>query len=54
MTGPDEFETAVERLYEKIAAREILAVYTPVKRRIRRHLADHRAREHAAKAKRPM
>jgi hypothetical protein len=36
VTEPDEFETAVERLYEKIAARKILAVYTPVKPRIRR------------------
>jgi hypothetical protein len=52
MTGPDEFETAVERLHEKIAARKILAVYTPVKRRIRRRPADQRAREGAAKAKR--
>ncbi len=53
MTGPDEFETVVERLHEKIATRKILAVHTSVKRRIRRRLADQRAREDAAKAKRP-
>ncbi len=54
MTGPDKFETVVERLHEKSAARKILTVYTPVKRRIRRRPADQRAREDAAKGKRPM
>ncbi|GAA5652210.1 hypothetical protein [Geodermatophilus obscurus] len=53
MTGPGECETALERLHEKIAARKILAVYTPAKRQIRRRLADQRTREHAAKGQRP-